>query len=45
MPVLLTVPDTVMLSPSTPSPVRKASELNAGFEVLISWAMHFSLLV
>src|ERR1039458_2222420 len=39
MPVLLTVPDTVMLSPSTASPVRKASELSAGFEVLINWAM------
>src|SRR5664280_3251191 len=39
MPVLLTVPDTVMLSPSMASPVRKASELSAGFEVLINWAM------
>src|ERR1019366_5698959 len=39
MPVLLTVPDTVMLSPNVASPVRKASELSAGFEVLINWAM------
>src|ERR1039457_1535353 len=39
IPVLLTVPDTVMLSPKVASPVRKASELNAGFEVLINWAM------
>jgi hypothetical protein len=31
-----------MLSPNVASPVRKASELNAGFEVLINWAMRGS---
>ena len=43
MPVLLTAPDTVMLSPKVASPVRKVSPLKAGFEVLISCAMEFLL--
>src|SRR5271157_3038307 len=42
MPVLLTAPDTVMLSPKVASPVRNASPLKAGFEVLISWGIQDS---
>ena len=42
MPVLLTVPETVMLSPNAASPVRKVSPLRAGFEVLINCAMRIS---
>src|SRR5271157_6002616 len=42
MPVLLTAPEMVMLSPKVASPVRKVSPLKAGLEVLISWAMQNS---
>src|SRR5271157_5000291 len=42
MPVLLTAPEMVMLSPKVASPVRKVSPLKAGLEVLIHCALQLS---